>query len=155
VTKVSARELARNHHSQCVAPGFIDVGMAREMPDEVTQNLLSKFHWSPVSQRIVNAIFSGFTDGFLYTGHVLNVTRILIGIKEVSYYRKNIRTKCAALWHRLPAGGIRLVNPIHSQDGCVTSELFLADVVIGGRSEGCALRQRTIHFLLRVITDHR
>ncbi|HET7227468.1 MAG TPA: SDR family NAD(P)-dependent oxidoreductase [Chthoniobacterales bacterium] len=41
LTKVSAREFARNQITvNAVAPGFIDVGMSKGMPDEVTQNFI-------------------------------------------------------------------------------------------------------------------
>ena len=39
LTKVSARELARQQITvNAIAPGFIDVGMSKGMPDEVTEN---------------------------------------------------------------------------------------------------------------------
>ena len=39
LTKVSAREFARQNITvNAVAPGFIDVGMSKGMPEEVTQN---------------------------------------------------------------------------------------------------------------------
>src|SRR5437016_3700008 len=43
LTKVSARELARNQITvNAVAPGFIDVGMSKGMPDEATQNFIKQ-----------------------------------------------------------------------------------------------------------------
>src|SRR5206468_8206142 len=43
LTKVSARELARNQITvNAVAPGFIDVGMSKGMPEEVTQNFIKQ-----------------------------------------------------------------------------------------------------------------
>src|SRR5207248_2281466 len=43
LTKVSARELARNQITvNAVAPGFIDVGMTKGMSDEVAQNFIKQ-----------------------------------------------------------------------------------------------------------------
>src|ERR1700686_3064886 len=43
LTKVSAREFARQDITvNAIAPGFIDVGMSKGMPDEVTQNFIKQ-----------------------------------------------------------------------------------------------------------------
>src|SRR6266403_3940081 len=43
LTKVSARELARNQITvNAIAPGFIDVGMSKGMPDEAMQNFIKQ-----------------------------------------------------------------------------------------------------------------
>jgi 3-oxoacyl-[acyl-carrier protein] reductase len=77
LTKVSARELARNQITvNAVAPGFIDVGMSKGMPDEVTQNFIKQIPLSRLGEanEIVNAIlFLASPMASYITGHVLNV----------------------------------------------------------------------------------
>jgi 3-oxoacyl-[acyl-carrier protein] reductase len=77
LTKVSARELARNQITvNSVAPGFIDVGMSKGMPDEVTQNFIKQIPLSRLGEanEIVNAIlFLASPMASYITGHVLNV----------------------------------------------------------------------------------
>jgi 3-oxoacyl-[acyl-carrier protein] reductase len=74
---VSARELARNQITvNAVAPGFIDVGMSKGMPDEVTQNFIKQIPLGRlgVVSEIVNAIlFLASPMASYITGHVLNV----------------------------------------------------------------------------------
>jgi 3-oxoacyl-[acyl-carrier protein] reductase len=76
LTKVSARELARNQITvNAVAPGFIDVGMSKGMPDEVTQNFIKQIPLGRLGEanEIVNAIlFLASPMGSYMTGHVLN-----------------------------------------------------------------------------------
>ena len=77
LTKVSARELARNQITvNAVAPGFIDVGMSKGMSDEVTQNFIKQIPLGRLGQvsEIVNAIvFLASPMASYITGHVLNV----------------------------------------------------------------------------------
>jgi 3-oxoacyl-[acyl-carrier protein] reductase len=77
LTKVSAREFARNHITvNAVAPGFIDVGMSKGMPDEVTQNFIKQIPLARLgaANEIVNAIlFLASPLASYITGHILNV----------------------------------------------------------------------------------
>ena len=77
LTKVSARELARNQITvNAVAPGFIDVGMSKGMPEEVTQNFIKQIPLGRLGDvnEIVNAIlFLASPMASYITGHVLNV----------------------------------------------------------------------------------
>lgn len=77
LTKVSARELARNQITvNAVAPGFIDVGMSKGMPQEVTQNFIKQVPLSRLGEvnEIVDAIlFLASPMASYITGHVLNV----------------------------------------------------------------------------------
>ena len=77
LTKVSARELARNQITvNAVAPGFIDVGMSKGMSDEVTQNFIKQIPLGRLGEanEIVNAIlFLASPMASYITGHVLNV----------------------------------------------------------------------------------
>ena len=77
LTKVSARELARNQITvNAVAPGFIDIGMSKGMPDEVTQTFIKQIPLGRFGEanEIVNAIlFLASPMASYITGHVLNV----------------------------------------------------------------------------------
>lgn len=77
LTKVSARELARKQITvNAVAPGFIDVGMSKGMPDEVTQNFVRQIPLNRLGDvnEIVNAIlFLASPMASYVTGQVLNV----------------------------------------------------------------------------------
>jgi 3-oxoacyl-[acyl-carrier protein] reductase len=77
LTKVSARELARQQITvNAIAPGFIDVGMSKGMPDEVTENFKKQIPLGRLGdvQEIVNAaLFLGSPMASYVTGHVLNV----------------------------------------------------------------------------------
>jgi 3-oxoacyl-[acyl-carrier protein] reductase len=77
LTKVSARELARQNITvNAIAPGFIDVGMSKGMPDEVIANFIKQIPLGRLGdvQEIVNAaLFLASSMASYITGHVLNV----------------------------------------------------------------------------------
>ena len=77
LTKVSAREFARQNITvNAIAPGFIDVGMSKGMPDEVTANFIKQIPLGRLGdvQEIVNAaLFLASPMASYITGHVLNV----------------------------------------------------------------------------------
>ena len=77
LTKVSARELARQQITvNAIEPGFIDVGMSKGMPDEVTENFRKQIPLGRLGdvQEIVNAaLFLASPMASYITGHVLNV----------------------------------------------------------------------------------
>ena len=95
LTKVSARELARNQITvNAVAPGFIDVGMSKGMPDEVTQNFIKQIplgRLGEVERNSERHSFPRFTDGLLYyRSRFERKRRLLHGIKEAVFLSKNI-----------------------------------------------------------------
>jgi 3-oxoacyl-[acyl-carrier protein] reductase len=77
LTKVSAREFARQNITvNAIAPGFIDVGMSKGMPDEVTQNFTKQIplgRLGDVSEIVNAALFLASSMASYITGHVLNV----------------------------------------------------------------------------------
>ena len=77
LTKVSARELARQNITvNAIAPGFIDVGMSKGMPDEVTENLKKQIplgRLGDVREIVDAALFLASPMASYITGHVLNV----------------------------------------------------------------------------------
>jgi 3-oxoacyl-[acyl-carrier protein] reductase len=77
LTKVSAREFARQNITvNAIAPGFIDVGMSKGMPDEVTQNFIKQIPLGRLgdAENIVDAaLFLCSPMASYITGHVLNV----------------------------------------------------------------------------------
>jgi 3-oxoacyl-[acyl-carrier protein] reductase len=77
LTKVSARELARQQITvNAIAPGFIDVGMSKGMPDEVTENFKKQIplgRLGDVSEIVNAALFLASPMASYITGHVLNV----------------------------------------------------------------------------------
>jgi 3-oxoacyl-[acyl-carrier protein] reductase len=77
LTKVSAREFARQNITvNAIAPGFIDVGMSKGMPDEVTENFKKQIplgRLGDVSEIVDAALFLASPMANYITGHVLNV----------------------------------------------------------------------------------
>ena len=77
LTKVSAREFARENITvNAIAPGFIDVGMSKGMPDEVTANFIKQIplgRLGDVSEIVNAALFLASPMASYITGHVLNV----------------------------------------------------------------------------------
>jgi len=77
LTRVSAREFARQNITvNAIAPGFIDVGMSKGMPDEVTQNFIKQIplgRLGDVSEIANAALFLASPMASYITGHVLDV----------------------------------------------------------------------------------
>jgi 3-oxoacyl-[acyl-carrier protein] reductase len=77
LTKVSARELARQNITvNAIAPGFIDVGMSKGMPDEVTESFKKQIplgRLGDVNEIVDAALFLASPMASYITGHVLNV----------------------------------------------------------------------------------
>jgi 3-oxoacyl-[acyl-carrier protein] reductase len=77
LTKVSAREFARQNITvNAIAPGFIDVGMSKAMPEEVAQNFIKQIPLGRLGEahEIVNAaLFLASSMASYITGHVLDV----------------------------------------------------------------------------------
>jgi len=77
LTKVSAREFARQNITvNALAPGFIDVGMSKGMPEEVAQNFIKQIPLGRLGEahEIVDAaLFLSSPMASYITGQVLNV----------------------------------------------------------------------------------
>jgi 3-oxoacyl-[acyl-carrier protein] reductase len=77
LTKVSAREFARQNITvNAIAPGFIDVGMSKGMPEEVTQNFIKQIplgRLGGAGEIVDAALFLASSMASYITGHVLNV----------------------------------------------------------------------------------
>ncbi len=77
LTKVSARELARQNITvNAIAPGFIDIGMSKDLPPEIAQNFIKLVPLGRMGdvREIVNAaLFLASPMASYITGHVLNV----------------------------------------------------------------------------------
>jgi 3-oxoacyl-[acyl-carrier protein] reductase len=77
LTKVSARELAKQNITvNAIAPGFIDIGMSKDMPKEVRQNFEKQIPLGRLGQAneiVYAALFLASPMASYITGHVLNV----------------------------------------------------------------------------------
>ena len=77
LTKVSAREFARQNITvNAIAPGFIDVGMSKGMPNEVTENFKKQIplgRLGDVTEIVNAALFLASPMASYITGHTLNV----------------------------------------------------------------------------------
>jgi 3-oxoacyl-[acyl-carrier protein] reductase len=77
LTKVSAREFARQNITvNAIAPGFIDIGMSKGMPEEVAQNFIKQIplgRLGDVNEIVDAALFLASPMASYITGHVLNV----------------------------------------------------------------------------------
>jgi 3-oxoacyl-[acyl-carrier protein] reductase len=77
LTKVSAREFARQNITvNAIAPGFIDVGMSKGMPEEVTQKFIKQIplgRLGDVDEIVDATLFLASPMASYITGQVLNV----------------------------------------------------------------------------------
>ena len=77
LTKVSAREFARQNITvNAIAPGFIDVGMSKGVPEEAMQNFIKQIplgRLGDVTEIVNAALFLASPMASYITGHVLNV----------------------------------------------------------------------------------
>jgi 3-oxoacyl-[acyl-carrier protein] reductase len=77
LTKVSAREFARQNITvNAIAPGFIDIGMSKDVPEEAIQSFIKQIPLGRLGDvnEIVNAVlFLASPMASYITGHVLNV----------------------------------------------------------------------------------
>ena len=77
LTKVSAREFARQNLTvNAIAPGFIDVGMSKGLPEEVTANFIKQIplgRLGDVNEIVDAALFLASPMASYITGQVLNV----------------------------------------------------------------------------------
>ena len=89
LTKVSAREFARQNITvNAIAPGFIDVGMSKGMPEEVTANFIKQIPLGRLRRRREHRrrrLVPLFTDGQLHhRPRPQRERRVLHGIGESS-----------------------------------------------------------------------
>jgi 3-oxoacyl-[acyl-carrier protein] reductase len=77
LTKVSAREFARQNITvNAIAPGFIDVGMSKDVPQEAMQSFIKQIplgRLGDVTEIVNAALFLASPMASYITGHVLNV----------------------------------------------------------------------------------
>ena len=77
LTKVSAREFARQNTTvNALAPGFIDVGMSKGVPQETMQSFIKQIplgRLGDVSEIVSGVLFLASPMASYITGHILNV----------------------------------------------------------------------------------
>jgi 3-oxoacyl-[acyl-carrier protein] reductase len=77
LTKVSAREFARQNVTvNAIAPGFIDIGMSKDLPQETMESFIKQIplgRLGEVSEIVNAALFLASPMASYITGHVLNV----------------------------------------------------------------------------------
>jgi 3-oxoacyl-[acyl-carrier protein] reductase len=77
LTKVSAREFARQNITvNAIAPGFIDIGMSKDVPQETMQSFIKQIplgRLGDVNEIVNGALFLASPMASYITGHVLNV----------------------------------------------------------------------------------
>jgi len=77
LTKVSAREFARQNITvNAIAPGFIDIGMSRGVPEQTIQSFIKQIplgRLGDVGEIVSGALFLASPMASYITGHVLNV----------------------------------------------------------------------------------
>jgi 3-oxoacyl-[acyl-carrier protein] reductase len=77
LTKVSAREFARQNITvNAIAPGFIDIGMGKRVPEEAIQSFIKQIplgRLGDVNEIVDAALFLASPMASYITGHVLNV----------------------------------------------------------------------------------
>jgi 3-oxoacyl-[acyl-carrier protein] reductase len=77
LTKVSAREFARQNITvNAIAPGFIDIGMSRGVPEQTIQSFIKQIplgRLGDVGEIVNGALFLASPMASYITGHVLNV----------------------------------------------------------------------------------
>ena len=99
LTKVSAREFARQNITvNAIAPGFIDVGMSKGMPDEVTENFKKQIplgRLGDVNEIVERRVISRIADGELHhRSRLERERRVLHGIGCGTFPQRNRYSWC-------------------------------------------------------------